>query len=200
MITAVVSSEDAGFWSNDGVDFNAIDVALRNNLKNNKVMSGGSTITMQTVKNLFLSQKRTLSRKAQELFLSWHLHNTIKKDRLMEIYLNIIEFGPGIYGITQAAEHFFRKTPFDLNLKEAVFLASVLPSPIRRYRQFCHGKLSPGYEDLLSEKLNQMYGQGRIPMETVVETRAIMLNFNSLPTSSQYTCMNLENSQKPKKV
>jgi hypothetical protein len=192
MVTAVVSSEDAGFWSNDGIDLSAIDGAMRNNLKNNKVLSGGSTITMQTVKNLFLSRTRTISRKAPELFLSWYLHNTVTKDRLMEIYLNIIEFGPGIYGITQAAEHFFRKRPSDLDLKEAVYLASVLPSPVRRYRQFCNGKLSPGYENLINEKLGQMYGQGRIPLETMEETRGLTLNFNVIAPASQYTCTNLE--------
>ncbi len=200
LVTAIVSSEDAGFWFNDGIDFNAIDYALRNNLKNNKVIAGGSTITMQLVKNLFLTQKRNLARKTQELFLAWHLNNSLPKNRILEIYLNIIEFGPGIYGIKQAASHFFGKSPQDLTLKESVYLASVLPSPIRRYRQFCNRKLSPGYEDLIDEKIGHMYWQGRIPYDVMAATKLAPLVFSPLNVAAQRTCMKLNSGSVPKKA
>jgi hypothetical protein len=200
MLMAVVASEDAGFWANDGIDFNAIDYAMRNNLKSRKVMAGGSTITMQTVKNLYLSQTRNISRKAQEVFLSWHLNQTLPKERILEIYLNIIEFGPGIYGITEAASHFFNKKAADLNLKESAYLASVLPSPVKRYRQFCNGKTSEAYEQLIGEKLSQMHGQGRISIETASDAQSLILIFNSQTAVSKAICNNLDDWPKPRKA
>ena len=116
---AFIASEDAGFYSHKGIDSFALESAARRNFAEKRVAVGGSTITMQTVKNLFLTHERTVSRKLQELFLAWHLENTLDKDRILEIYLNIVEYGPGIYGITQAANHFFGKNPFDLTLMES---------------------------------------------------------------------------------
>ena len=112
--TSFVTSEDASFWKHDGIDGHAVEAALRKNLAESKVVIGASTITMQTVKNLFLTHSRTFSRKYQEMILAWHLDRALDKERILEIYLNIIEFGPGIYGITRAAEHYFSKHPFDL--------------------------------------------------------------------------------------
>lgn len=189
VMLAFVSSEDAGFWYHKGFDLSAIEQALRINLSEQSVKIGGSTITMQTVKNLFLSSKRNLSRKIQELFLSWHIERQLTKNRILEIYLNIIEFGPGIYGITRASKHFFAKHPSQLNLKEAAYLASILPSPIKRYKNFCQGYLTPSYENVVDIKLNQIHSQGRISFYQYLEARNTQLRFSRLGIESESSCM-----------
>lgn len=165
LLRALVISEDAGFWRHNGFEFSSMLHALRRNLTDRRVSVGGSTITMQTVKNLFLNQKRTLSRKAQEIFLTWYLEQKIPKQKILEIYANIIEFGPGIWGIKQAARHFFNKTPAELDLMESVYLASVLPSPGRRYQNFCQGYLSRNYQAMVINSMQKMLAFNMISVE-----------------------------------
>jgi hypothetical protein len=190
VVTALVAAEDAAFWKHRGVDTSAIEQALRRNLAQGKVTIGGSTITMQTVKNLFLSHERTFSRKAQEIFLAWHLEKTLTKDRILEIYFNIIEFGPGIHGITLAARHFFNKHPFDLSLKEATWLASVLPAPVSRYRYFCNGVLTPGYDELMNTLLRRMHSLGRISRIEFDTAIAESLSFSEENRATSISCAN----------
>jgi len=159
---AFVTSEDAGFWSHKGIDSFAIENALRRNLSEQRVAIGGSTITMQTVKNLFLNHRRTLSRKIQEMFLAWHLEHVTDKKRIMELYMNVAEFGPNIYGVTQAADHYFNKLPYDLNLRESAFLAQILPSPVKRYDNFCSGFPSDDFNQKIDSLLARMLRLGKI--------------------------------------
>ncbi len=159
---AFVSSEDAGFFQHKGVELSAIIGALERNTEEGRAAVGGSTITMQTVKNLFLARDKTISRKVQEIFLAWHLDRTISKERILEIYLNMVEFGPGLYGIGLASQRFFGISHKDLSLKQAIYLASLLPAPVPRYRYFCKGETTPNYERLLRQLLDRMLGLGRI--------------------------------------
>jgi membrane peptidoglycan carboxypeptidase len=94
---------------------------------------------MQMVKNVLLSHEKTLSRKLQELFLTWVVERRLGKDRIMELYLNAVEFGPGIYGIGHAAEHYFGKQAQDLSSFESAFLATLLPRPVERHEFWCRG-------------------------------------------------------------
>ncbi|HEY7955516.1 MAG TPA: biosynthetic peptidoglycan transglycosylase, partial [Polyangia bacterium] len=112
--------------------------ALQQNLQRGYFRLGASSITMQMVKNTLLSREKTLSRKLQEMFLTWYLEHSLTKERILEIYFNVIEFGPGIYGIGRAAHHYFGKSAKDLEPQEAAFFSSILPSPKRRYIQYCH--------------------------------------------------------------
>ena len=114
MIAAVMTTEDGGFWKHKGFITSQFQAALKRNLEAGKIRLGASTITMQMVKNVLLSHERTLSRKLQELFLTWYVEQSLSKQRIMEIYLNVIEFGPGIYGVTRGASHYFGKTPAEL--------------------------------------------------------------------------------------
>jgi hypothetical protein len=139
MTEAVLTTEDGSFRRHDGFNTAQLEVALRRNLKEDEVKLGASTITMQMVKNVLLSHERTLSRKVQELFLTWWVEQALTKQRIMEIYLNVIEFGPGVYGVTNAAYHYFGKHPGELTSLEAAFLATMLPSPVRRHVHYCHG-------------------------------------------------------------
>jgi hypothetical protein len=185
---AFVSSEDAGFWTHRGVDPAALVGALRKNVAEGRVAVGGSTITMQTVKNLYLSQDRTLSRKLQELFLAWHLENILQKERILEIYMNIVELGPGIYGITQASEHFFAKHPFDLNLMEASYLATLLPSPKRRYAYFCASQLTPTFRDMVVGLMRRTVNLGRIGYDRYEQGLAEGLHFNDEARAASHEC------------
>src|SRR5687767_1521952 len=133
MVGAVLTTEDGGFWRHRGFITSQFQAALKRNLEAGKIRLGASTITMQMVKNVLLSHERTLSRKLQEMFLTWYVEQSLSKQRIMEVYLNVIEFGPGIYGITRAASHYFGKTPGELTPPEAVYLALMLPSPVRRH-------------------------------------------------------------------
>ena len=132
---AVISTEDAGFFQHAGFEVSELKEALLENLREGDGR-GGSTITQQLAKNLFLSRERTLSRKLKEAIIAWRLETTLPKERILEIYLNIAEWGPGLYGIKDAADHYFNRTPAVLKPEEAAFLASLLPSPIRYHRYY----------------------------------------------------------------
>jgi hypothetical protein len=131
MQVAVMTTEDGAFLHHRGFNRPAIRAALVANLKARRFVRGASTITMQLAKNLFLSRDKTLSRKLEEVVLTDYLEQTFTKDELMELYLNVIEFGPAVYGITSAAEYYFGRSPSELSLAESLFLSSLLPAPLR---------------------------------------------------------------------
>ncbi len=162
MVNAVLTTEDAGFFRHRGFIPSQFRNALSRNLQRGGFRLGASTITMQMVKNVLLSQEKTLSRKLQELFLTWYLEHQLSKERMMEIYLNVIEFGPGVYGIGSAARHYFDKAAKELSPLEAAFFASLLPSPKRRYVQYCHGSLTPQWERYVRRLLRRMIEKGYV--------------------------------------
>jgi Transglycosylase len=131
MRVAVLTTEDGAFPRHHGFNRAAIRAALIANLKARRFVRGASTITMQLAKNLFLGREKTLSRKLEEVILTDYLEQTFSKDELMELYLNVIEFGPAVYGVRSAADYYFGRTPAELNLAECLFLSSILPAPIR---------------------------------------------------------------------
>lgn len=129
MQMAVIASEDQKFESHFGLDLKAIETALKLNAKSKKVR-GGSTISQQTVKNLFLWHGQSWVRKGIEVPLTLVVENVWSKDRILEVYLNIAEFGNGIFGVEAAAQHFFKKSAKHLTLQEAALLAASLPNPL----------------------------------------------------------------------
>lgn len=145
MVQAVLTTEDGGFWRHKGFLPSQFRTALHRNLEAGKIRLGASTITMQMVKNVLLSHERTLARKLQEMVLTWYVETALSKQRIMEIYLNIVELGPGIYGVTRAAQHYFGKHPGELTPPEAVYLALMLPSPVRRHVHYCKGAPSDSF-------------------------------------------------------
>ncbi len=162
MVQAVLTTEDGGFWRHKGFLPSQFRTALRRNLEAGRVRLGASTITMQMVKNVLLSHERTLARKLQEMILTWYVETALTKERIMEIYLNIVELGPGIYGVTRAADHYFGKRPADLTPPEAVYLALMLPSPVRRHAQYCRGSLSRSFEVKVARILRIMNERNRL--------------------------------------
>jgi hypothetical protein len=190
LINAIMTTEDSGFFKHRGWVSSVFKTALRRNIENDGFRLGASSITMQTVKNLLLSQEKTLSRKLQELFLVWYLEQILPKERILELYLNAIEFGPRLYGIGPAARHYFGKAASDITPLEAAFFSSILPSPKRRYVHYCHGALSPAWEKYLRRILTRMYERGRLTEEEYAGATASTLTFDhSEMTLSEKQCL-----------
>ncbi len=148
---AFVAGEDARFYEHRGFDPYQIERSLAIDLRDGAFVRGGSTISQQTVKNLFLSHRRTLARKVQEAVLTWRLEAHLRKEQILERYLNIIELGPGVFGIDEAARYWFGKDPAALDLHEAVFLAALTPAPQSLSRRILE---AGGIDDLLRRRMD----------------------------------------------
>ena len=135
MIESILNTEDQSFFESDGFNWFQMRRVIGDLLAEQELGRGASTITMQLVKNVFLSRERLVSRKLTEMFLTYWMTKLVPKERILEVYLNVIEFGPGINGITEAAEYYFGKLPIDLTLEECTFLVSIVPNP-RMYHVF----------------------------------------------------------------
>jgi len=123
-------AEDAGFYWHKGVDYDELKEAIKKNISEKKFARGGSTITQQLAKNMYLSTKKSLVRKIKEYLIARKLEKTLSKDRIFAIYLNVIEFGPGIFGVNAASQYYFGCAVSDLTLEEIVRLVAVLPRPL----------------------------------------------------------------------
>ncbi len=126
---ALIASEDAKFLDHEGFDWEGIQTAWEKNIKKGKVVAGGSTISQQLAKNLFLSGKRTPWRKAEEAIITVMMEQMMSKRRIFEIYLNVIEWGNGVFGAEAAARHYYRKSAKNLGPAEAAKLAAMVPNP-----------------------------------------------------------------------
>lgn len=139
---AIVISEDWAFYEHTGVDWAQVQKAIEDSVKEGKRPRGASTITQQVAKNLYLSHDYSVIRKAREAAIAFSMDRKLNKNKILETYLNIAEFGPGIYGIGAAAKYYFGKAPSQLNAREAAFLAMLLPSPTRYSQSFKDKELS----------------------------------------------------------
>ncbi len=131
LVRAVIAAEDVRFWTHPGFDRVALRMALRHDLEQGDFARGGSTITQQLAKNMFLSPSKNPVRKAQELIVALEMERVLGKRRILELYLNVIEWGDGIYGAEAASRHYFQKPARTLTPEEAAFLAAIIPSPRR---------------------------------------------------------------------
>lgn len=131
LINAILQSEDSQFFYHRGFRLDAIREALIHDIKTKRFARGGSTISMQIVKNVFLNRNKTISRKLEEALIVWLIESNrlTSKQRMFDVYLNIVEWGPGIYGVKEASEFYFHKEPSQLTLDEAIFMASIIPRP-----------------------------------------------------------------------
>jgi monofunctional biosynthetic peptidoglycan transglycosylase len=149
---AVVSAEDMEFFNHHGFSTSEMRAALREAWEEHDAPRGASTITQQLAKNLWLSPSRNPLRKVREAVLTWQLEHHLSKRRILELYLNVVEFGPGIYGAAAAAEHYFGKPPGQLTEREAAELAASLPRPSRWHPVVG----SPAYERYVEEIQRRM--------------------------------------------
>jgi monofunctional biosynthetic peptidoglycan transglycosylase len=171
IMKAVIIAEDDKFWSHKGFDLDAIQKAIEKDIEKGKFKLGGSTISQQLVKNLYLTPSKNPLRKAKEAIITWRLEKALNKRRILELYLNVVEWGEGIFGIEAAAQHHYGKPAIALSPQEAARLAAVLPNP-RRYRptgsshyvekraaiiyniMVKRGIVVPEYEDVIKESVN----------------------------------------------
>jgi monofunctional biosynthetic peptidoglycan transglycosylase len=131
LIKAILISEDDKFWKHEGFDYEAIESAVEKNVKEGKFKFGASTISQQLAKNLFLSPSKNPVRKIKEAILTWRIEHTLSKRRILELYVNVAEWGDGIFGIEEAAHHYYGTSAAGLTASQASKLAAVLPNPIR---------------------------------------------------------------------
>lgn len=161
---AAIAAEDARFASHRGYDIEGINVALTELSEGIERPRGGSTITQQLAKNLFLDGERTVARKLRELLYALELESALGKRRILELYLNIVEYGPGIYGIRHASDHYFLKRPENLSPHEAAFLAAILPSPRTWHARVMAGRAAP--EQTIDRILSNMVNTGALDNKT----------------------------------
>ncbi len=160
VVKAVIIAEDDKFWSHDGFDFEAMHKALDKDLKKGRFRYGGSTITQQLAKNLYLTPSRNPVRKLKEAVITWRIEQTLSKRRILELYLNVAEWGQGVFGIEAAARRYFNKPASAVDPMEAARLVSALPNP-RRYVP--NG--SSRYVDNRSERIYQIMVRRGIVIE-----------------------------------
>ncbi len=194
LVKSIMSTEDSAFYFHRGFITTEFRTALVNDLKAGAFRYGASSITMQMVKNVLLYREKTLARKLQELFLTWHVENTLKKDRILEIYFNVIEYGPGLYGIGPAAKHFFGKAPKDLNPVEAAFFSTILPSPKERYKQYCNGTLTKWTNDKIARILGIMLKRDRLTQTEYDQAIATPLAFDKDGLETEQECLKRTNN------
>jgi monofunctional biosynthetic peptidoglycan transglycosylase len=131
LIHAVLASEDQKFFGHEGVDWEAIEESIGKDLEKRRFARGGSTITQQLAKNLFFGTRKSLTRKARELVVAWWLEHDLSKVRILTLYLNVIEWGDGVYGCEAASRYWFGKPASELDQAEAASLAAMIPNPRR---------------------------------------------------------------------
>jgi membrane peptidoglycan carboxypeptidase len=173
----VTTCEDAGFFAHAGFDFEELRNAAVQGAQAGKVVRGGSTITQQMAKNLYLTREKTLARKLREAILTVALEAAMPKQRLLEIYLNGAEWGPNVYGIGPAARHWFGKDARDLTPKEAAFLATVIPNPVRYHYMWNRGWLSEHWEERVEGLLRTMASQGSLSEDELAGALSQPLTF-----------------------
>jgi hypothetical protein len=175
VVRAVTTSEDGGFFAHRGFDFDELRNALVAGARAGKLGRGGSTISQQLAKNLYLSRDRTLARKAREALITVALEGTVPKARLLEIYLNLIEWGPGLHGIGPAARHYLGKDARALSPRQACFLATLIPSPLRSHAALAGGVPVQRWSERIDDLLIKLGVAGVIDEETLARELAAPL-------------------------
>lgn len=178
---AVVLSEDWAFYQHSGIDFLQVREAVEDSFEDGKRVRGASTITQQVVKNVFLNSERSVIRKILEWGLALRLESVLSKRKILEVYLNIVEWGSGIYGIESASQAYFQRHPNALTLKEAAFLAMLLPSPKRYAVSFRKHELTPYAQKTIDAILLKMVRAHFISQDEYEIERDIPLSFEEAP-------------------
>lgn len=170
LIYPIVYSEDGKFFKHPGFDRNAILRSVITNFKNQEYTVGGSTITQQVVKNLYLSDSKSIIRKLKEIIIATRLESAYTKNEILELYLNIIEFGPDIYGVDHASQYYFKKSPESINPAEGAFLALLLPSPRKyHYALYENKNITKPKRNKLKRILSTMFYEGLITQDQLKE-------------------------------
>ena len=181
---AFEAAEDNLFSRHDGFDRKQLVKAFVTNLKRQRAVKGASTISQQLIKNVFLNHNRTISRKFQEAVLTWRMEQCISKRRIMELYLNMVEMGPGIYGVTRAADVYFGKPPQRLTPLDAAYLAMLTPSPRRYYYRHRDGKVDADWFKKVHWALRKMRYNGHLSLKQQQAWQATELRLKKRPAQT----------------
>lgn len=213
---AVILAEDSDFYKHEGIDVKAIKNAIKYDLEKKSFARGASTITQQAAKNLFLSREKTLTRKVKEVYLAKRMEQELTKGRIIELYLNVIELGPMVYGIGHGARYYFGKPASALTPRESAFLAAMLPGPRLAYNPYKNlhrvlkrsdmilgllarkGVLSEGeYRQALAETPN--VGRMQLKVDESIRKVEVMTNVSSarLPAPEEPAAAEPEEEEKP---
>ena len=170
LLYAIVYAEDGRFFEHDGLNYDALVAAMAANYQKGTFAYGASTISQQVAKNLFLDQNKNLLRKLSEVILTKRLESRFSKNRILELYLNLAEFGPDIFGVGAAARYYFGKTPDQINAAEGAFLALLLPSPKRyHYSLYLNENMTTAHRKKLRRILQEMRGKDFISQKQYYE-------------------------------
>jgi monofunctional glycosyltransferase len=150
---AVILAEDSNFYKHEGIDVKAIKQAIKYDLEQKSLKRGASTITQQVAKNIFLSREKTITRKLKELYLAWRMEQELTKGRILELYLNVVELGPMVYGIGHGSQYYFGKPASDMTPRECAFLAAMLPGPRLAYNPYRNMGKVLNRSDMILRKL-----------------------------------------------
>ncbi|WP_437290419.1 biosynthetic peptidoglycan transglycosylase [Sorangium sp. So ce406] len=164
MEVAVLTTEDGGFHRHHGFDDEAIKNSIRENLRKRRFVRGASTVSMQLAKNLYLERTKSVARKLQETLLTMYLEQELTKEQIMELYLNVVEFGPLVYGIGAAARHYFNASAAQLSLGQALYIASILPNPSVQHFD-ANGEVTPAWSGYLRKLMQIAHRRRRISDE-----------------------------------
>lgn len=191
----VILTEDSSFYDHDGFDWKSIEENARKNYERGTYAKGGSTISQQLAKNMFLYKDKTLMRKGLELLITMKIEKTLSKKDILERYLNVVEFGKDIYGVKKAAQFYFKKTPAQLDVVESAFLAMILPNPVKYSQSYFRRELTPFAHKRIKQIVRDMYQYSRINED---EYNLAMYKVDSFfsPTAAEDYMLEIENSGK----
>lgn len=177
-LAAIVMSEDSAFYQHKGIDQNQIKEAFEVNLRRKRFARGASTITQQVVRNLFLDRDKNLWRKIKEIILAMRFEKTLNKRKILEIYINIVEWGPAIFGILRASQYYFGKHPSELTAKEGAFLAMLLPNPKKYAYSYRQRQLTSYASKRIEAILEKLVQAQYLTQQQYDQERSFQLEFN----------------------
>ncbi|AHZ85788.1 monofunctional biosynthetic peptidoglycan transglycosylase [Bdellovibrio bacteriovorus] len=161
----IILTEDSNFYNHKGFDWDAIEKNAKEGWETGVFKRGGSTITQQLAKNMFLNKDRTFIRKGLEAIITDRIEHTLTKKEILERYLNVVEFGKDIYGVKAAAKYYFKKSPAELTVVESAFLAMVLPNPVKYSQSYYRKELTPFARKRLGRIVDDLFQYHRISQE-----------------------------------
>lgn len=172
LLMAVISSEDTSFYSHKGVDYHEVKEAIRKDIKEKRWARGASTLTQQVIKNVFLTPEKSLIRKAKEILWAPKMEKVLTKSEILCFYVNMVEWGPGIYGIGNASQYYFGVPPVSLTPRQSAFLAMLLPSPVKYHAYFARKQLTKWATRRVNQILNVMKSMGYLDEAAYAAARA----------------------------
>jgi monofunctional glycosyltransferase len=178
---AILVSEDASFYDHKGIDWYEMQESFIKNWQTKQYARGGSTITQQLAKNVYLTSEKTLLRKAREILIAFQIEESYSKDEIFERYLNVVEFGENLFGVTKASRYYFKKSPSEITPSEAAFLAFLLPSPKKYSASFHKKQLTPFARSQMQEIVRRLLRFKRISQEEHDQALAEITHFFGSP-------------------